>query len=483
VASDCATLTYTGIFSLEQLTNCLQRDGTTKAVEVNKINDAGTSLITYNSVLKAHAVRPVDIQDSSAGLEVATYEFPFTYRFSEAVTAISSGSSRTSFDLQVLKAYIDNSQGDQTLTLEVRTVFNPSSGSNILDNPVVSPDQASSNNPIQGVETTVVACQAGTSCSQTWTFTVDHWTVGDNGDYRFTYEITGSSDTVFGFVTISLQPVFSDVDIAGSLKSELKLYRDEAAMKARNAAFSGAYQPSDRIYGREDVIVAQGDEDQWDLSVQDVYVCYTDNPLYIIDWNPAQGKLGCLDGNILAKNRRHIISAGASDASSTLDFVPAVYSVGDASFQRPSTFSGAGGFSFLAQPLAAETSGTTGVSSRSYSIHVISNIAHVDNNKREVRQMHSIHRYPAKTSMMLRDDVPNENDSNKPALTQFNVQLEQAASSSSSSGIILASSSSVHGSTFSPDDNSTEESYSGASFNFPNWVGVVVIVMIGSMWI
>jgi hypothetical protein len=377
----------------------------------------------------------------------------------------------------VLRGYIDNSLGQQTLTLEVRTVYNPVSGEpNVLANPVVGPSQPSTGDLIVGVETNGPAsCSTGTACSQTWTFTVDHWVETDNGAYKFTYDIATTSDEVFAFVTISLHPEFSDVDVSGSLKSELKLYKDESAMKNRDAAFAGSFQPNNVIYGREDVIVAPGDEDQWNLSVQDVYICYTDNPLYTIEWNPNQNKFGCLDGNILASQKRHIIAAGAVDTNSIADFQPVIYAVGDNTLQRPSTFSGAGAFSFLAKPLASTTSGTTGVTSRQYSIHVISNIAHVDGNKREVRNMHSIHQYPTKTSMILRDQVPVANDSNPPALTQFAVMQEAAVVSSSSSSAVLASSFSSSPSSFSSNDD--EESYSSAANVVPNLTALLSLAL------
>ena len=358
-ASACGNVTLTRTFTFAQLVGCVQRDGSTASVSV--VTDTNGQ-VAYSGAVYASVVRPLDAQDETAGLQQTRHVFPFLFRFVSLMQALTSAESDQNFQLRSRTVSLANDTG--CLQMQVQTVYVPG-GITQLTNPTVQP-------PANGVALAVTGpdalCdpQVAEPCVQLWSVTScpTPWDSAYNGEYLLRWTVNGTAEEVFALLSL-LQAIAPDDSVQDlAFAHGLRMFRSSADWLSGTgeveAGVGAGYAVGDTVFVRDTVAVAAGDEQNFELSVLNAWVCYSDNDAYVIE--VADGKQGCADAFIRDDQRVQLVLDAVVLTDGTAgDFAVVIADSVDTPFVDSASVSA--GVQFSAQPIAAQES-------RNYTVHL-----------------------------------------------------------------------------------------------------------------
>lgn len=276
---NCSTVTYSSNFTLDSLVQC---KGSTYCVNAST---SGTPFIDYTGTLRVYAAKE--------GTMIQRWEYPFNFRYNSVAVVISSqnvlGNVR----------YTVTSLIDSDGKLLVRIGTTTSSSDKYLSNPILDPSLVLMQNPVN-------------SQSQVWDYKSVSVLSVYSGSYQFSWTLVPDSVSVSIRVYISLirqVPVPQQY----TLNTKLRTYRDQGY----SITSSGPFSPNDRVY-----VASSVPHQSLVPDIRDVWLCYSQYPEYVPQYDPSKGLFGCKQPNtaIPASNILQLFKDGTpiSDARFTI---------------------------------------------------------------------------------------------------------------------------------------------------------------------
>lgn len=273
-ATACNTVQYTASFTFADLVAC-NTYASTPAVTVT----AGVGTITYAGSLFVDVLQPVDPESESTAFDLSRFEYPFSFQFNSQVEAISTFTSTNNLRVNVISTTVANSN-PRILTIVIQTSATLSADSTLT--------AVSVTGLFGGAATITTAstptCAGGilTTCVQQWTYTsTTAWSNSYNGQYQVVWSSSsGSVTSTLNIGAILTTPTDeTNLDLA---TIALTFYGSLTDVQAGTPVHTGSYFNQDRLYMRADMNIAGGSAANFDLHINDLYICWDDNPLYKI---------------------------------------------------------------------------------------------------------------------------------------------------------------------------------------------------------
>ena len=296
VDSDCDQVHFNTSYSFTELTDCKTHSNGDAVTQ-----STNNGMLMYTGNLYVNVLVPIDLNHEEWGYTKFRNVYPFEFGFKQRMTRLVG--VPTEEDLRVFVRIAELNAGG-VLNLWIETQYARPDG---LQSATVSPSGhmtvTAPADPCSGSQVL---------CIQLWGYTgVAAWVpASDDGSYTFEWQAINDSHPVSVTVDLEekLQEVQSETGLdIGSL--QLRVFANAADLQLGQNPIDNTYNfaPRDTVYVRADLMVPTADEQNFDLVVENAYLCYSAIEGYQIEYSET-GKQGCLDPFILDTERFQLIN-------------------------------------------------------------------------------------------------------------------------------------------------------------------------------
>lgn len=342
-AQGCNQVGYYREFGFAELLSCTDRASQQPgAVQVEAV--AGTPFTRYSGSLWMHVVVANDVEDATAGVARYVWEFPFVFTFDMVSNEVVTVGSEKDLSVRVQELSLDE-EGRLVLVLATQT---------LVDDWLVGPYSV----PSTPYALELIEEAAPGNNNQQWRYrSLEVSETNYTGSYSFGWTFASGGPAV---ATVSLDMVAeSVVDEQYALNTIIETFEDFYETES-----AGPFGNGDRLFVKDSLDVDAADVNNFQITMVNAWLCWSDNPDYEIAYDPEVGKFGCRDpvpGAMAEENILQVIAGGVLQETELALLSPAFYDQEEAG---GSVFvhSSHAGFSVDATPLAVAT--------RVYTIHV-----------------------------------------------------------------------------------------------------------------
>jgi hypothetical protein len=308
VPMSCTKVLYEAFLTWDELLGCRGSTGH-QLVNFNYLEES--KVMQYSGYMTVTAVEPFDGDDHSRGYRTTEFNFQFALNFNTYCHDVMNMTSDYSFQLSVRYSKL-TALG--VIQVRLITTIESDNGSYLYYGQLAGLDEGADGNvtDISGIQG---PCSVdGKRCVQYW-----------DAEIRTSHRMYNGVIYVHFYVmecNANGQCVKTPNGVTGRFTLETALnenylglnYDIGCHMSKYNNKFeneyNGIFHSSDTVYLKSALNLNAEDYDNFELRVQNFWICYTDDPNYVIEYAPLKGKFGCMrlvPGFIEDNTRIHLI--------------------------------------------------------------------------------------------------------------------------------------------------------------------------------